>query len=100
MIKRLETVRESLASEQREMENGQETVKRFESELATATGPGREELTQVLPGRRRQVAEHRAAVVRLTAEETQLAADLATEQGRWTDINQRLDELERALSKR
>ena len=100
MIKRLETVRENLASEQRELANGQDAVKRFESELATATGPGREELTQILPGRRRAVAEHQATVVRLTAEESQLAADLATEQGRWTEINQRLDELERALTKR
>ena len=100
MIKRLETVRESLASEQRELANGQEMVKRFESELATATGPAREELTQVLPGRRREVVDHRTTVARLTAEESQLAADLATEQGRWTDINQRLDELERALSRK
>jgi predicted nuclease with TOPRIM domain len=100
MIRRLESVRENLASEQRELENAQEAVKRFETALVTATGPAREELTQVLPGRRREIAEHRATVGRLTAEESQLAADLATEQGRWTDINQRLDELERALSKR
>lgn len=100
MIRRLESVRDSLASEQRELANAQETVTRFESALPTATGPGREELTQMLPGRRREVAEHRVAVARFTAEEAQLAADLATEQGRWTDINQRLDELERALTKR
>ena len=100
MIRRLESVRDNLASQQRELENAQEAVKRFESTLPTATGPAREELLQVIPGRKREVAEHRAIVARLTAEEAQLAADLATEQGRWTDINQRLDELERALTKR
>ena len=102
MIKRLETVRENLASVQRELEAGQETVKHFESELASATVPAlqREELTQMLPVRRREVATHRTTVARLTGEEAQLAQDLALEQGRWNDINQRLDELERALTKR
>ena len=92
--------RDNLASRQRDLESAQEGLKHFESALATATGIAREELLQVIPGRKREVAGHRATVARLTAEEAQLAADLTTEQGRWTDINQRLDELERALSKR
>jgi len=36
----------------------------------------------------------------LSAEENQLTQDLTTEQGRWIEINQRLDELERTLAKR
>ncbi len=102
MIRRLETVRENVIAAQRALENEQEGVRNFESAIAsgTVTGQHREELVQVLPGRKRQVAEHRATVARLTAEESQISADLATEQGRWTDINQRLDELERALSRR
>ena len=102
MIRRLETVRENLTAAQRELENAQEGVKQFESGLASATTTAqmREELQQMLPGRRREVAERRATVARFTTEEAQLGADLATEQGRWTDINQRLDELERALARR
>jgi chromosome segregation ATPase len=102
MIRRLDIVRENLAAAQRELENAQEEVKGLESGLASATTPAqmREELQQMLPSRRRGVAERRATVSRLTTEEAQLGADLATEQGRWTDINQRLDELERALGRR
>jgi chromosome segregation ATPase len=102
MIRRLDIVRENLAAAQRELENAQEEVKQLESGIASATTPGqmREELQQMLPSRRRVVAERRATVSRLTTEEAQLGADLATEQGRWTDINQRLDELERALGRR
>jgi hypothetical protein len=41
-----------------------------------------------------------ADVQRLSTEETILAQDLASEQSRWADVNQRLEELERALERR
>jgi hypothetical protein len=47
-----------------------------------------------------EAVDRKATVASLTAEEGQLTQDLASEQARWTDINQRLDELERALGKR
>lgn len=102
MIRRLDSVRENLVSEQRELANAQEQQTRFEASLASgpATAGQREDLSQLIPRVKRGVADHRAAVARLTAEEGQLTQDLAVEQGRWTDINQRLDELERALVKR
>jgi chromosome segregation ATPase len=102
MIRRLETVRENLAAAQRELDQTQERVKTFESELAAGrvTGEHRDQLLQELAILKRHIVEHRATVGRLTAEEAQISADLATEQGRWTDINQRLDELERALTRR
>ena len=102
MIQRLNSIRDNLAATQRDLDAAQEGLKHFESELATptATGIPREELLRVIPGRKREVADRRATVARLTAEEAQLAADLTTEQGRWTDINQRLDELERSLIRR
>ena len=40
---------------------------------------------------------HRSA---LKAEEAELEQQIAAEQGRWTDINQRLEELERTLGRR
>jgi hypothetical protein len=39
-------------------------------------------------------------IQRLTAEEAMLANEVANEQSRWTDINQRLEELERSLGGR
>ena len=41
-----------------------------------------------------------ADVQRLRAEEAELANSVAAEQARWLDINQRLEELERALTRR
>jgi hypothetical protein len=37
---------------------------------------------------------------RLQHEETALGQEIAAEQGRWSEINQRLEELDRALSRR
>ena len=38
-----------------------------------------------------------AEVQRLSNQQIMLAQDLASEQSRWADLNQRLEELERAL---
>jgi predicted nuclease with TOPRIM domain len=76
-------------------------VKRYEAALASASTPiPREELTQAIAQAKRRAEERRIPVARLTAEEAQLTQDLTQEQGRWADINQRLDELERMLAKR
>ena len=101
MIRRLDTLRENLASQQRDLEKAQEQQKQMETTLSSGTtATERAEATVMLPHSKRAVADFKATVARLTAEEGQLSQDLAVEQGRWTDINQRLDELERALSKR
>ena len=101
MIRRLDGVRDSREGAERELANIQEQQRQAEDALTNGTGPvSREELTQVIAHAKREVADRKAAVVRFTAEENQLTADIATEQARWTDINARLDELERALEKR
>lgn len=41
-----------------------------------------------------------ADIQRLQAEEAQLQQQIATEQGRWVDINRTLEDLERAFAKR
>ena len=100
-IRRLEDVRDSLTTARDQMEAAQETVTRVEAQLAAgAPLPGRDELTQVLAHTKRELVEGKALVARLSAEESQLTQDLGVEQARWTEINQRLDELERALIKR
>lgn len=49
---------------------------------------------------KRELARVVADLQRLNTEEASVAAEAATEQGRWTEINQRLEELERALTRR
>jgi hypothetical protein len=39
-------------------------------------------------------------VQRLLTEESLLTQDISSEQNRWTEFNQRLEELERALARR
>jgi hypothetical protein len=49
-----------------------------------------------------KVAHARAAteLQRLQLDESGILQELASEQGRWTDINQRMEELERALTRK
>jgi chromosome segregation ATPase len=49
---------------------------------------------------RKEAARINADVQRLATEEAMLTQDVATEQGRWADFNQRLEEIERALARR
>ncbi len=47
-----------------------------------------------------ELARGRVTVQRLKDEEALLLQDIAAEQGRWTDLNQRLEQLERELARR
>ena len=104
MIRRLDAVHDALGPLQQDLATSEGAQKRVEERLASGTlaekGPLRAEFTMELPVRKRQVVGLKERVSKLAAEEMQLTADLAIEQARWTDINARLDELERALSKR
>jgi hypothetical protein len=60
----------------------------------------RERLEQFVAHFRRAVAQRTGDVQRLTAEEAMLANEVAGEQSRWTEFNQRLEELERSLGGR
>jgi predicted nuclease with TOPRIM domain len=102
MARRLDTVRDSLAGAQPHYENTRQRFKELQSAMAENREglPPRAELESLLANRRSEVSAAKTAVDRLTAEEAQLGQDLTVEQGRWTEINQRLDELERALIKR
>jgi hypothetical protein len=95
MIRRLDTVRDNLATAKRELDRARGVEKMFAGEGGK---PGATEDNGVLAGFKREVVAAQASVDRLIAEEAQLTQDLTVEQARWTDINRRLDELERALA--
>jgi hypothetical protein len=101
MIRRLDTVHDSLAGARRELEQMKVAQKMMEGGGdPEQPGAPKEDFGPMLGGVKKQVAAAQANVDRLAAEETQLTQDVTTEQARWIDINQRLDELERALAKR
>jgi chromosome segregation ATPase len=102
LVRRLETVRDALSAAQRELGNHQGALAQFEASMKDGSGPQpeREQMSHMIENFRREVARGSAEVQRLTAEESSLASDIASEQGRWTDLNQRLEELERTLGGR
>jgi DNA repair ATPase RecN len=101
LVRRLSEVRDSQAKAQAAYEQLRGAMNMFGKEHK----PGEptddaEGMEGVLGGLKTQVTAAKANVDRLAAEEAQLTADIATEQQRWVEINQRLDDLERALAKR
>ena len=98
MIRRLDTVRDTLGTARRDLDRAKGGLKM----LSGPPEPGvpQEDLGPMINGMKQEVAAAQATVDRLANEETQLTQDLTAEQARWLDINQRLDELERALAKR
>jgi hypothetical protein len=101
MIRRLDTVRDTLASSRRELEGFKGAQKMMEGgDERQEPGAPKENFGPILAGMMKQAAAAQANVDRLAAEEAQLTQELTVEQARWIDINQRLDELERALAKR
>jgi chromosome segregation ATPase len=53
-----------------------------------------------LPIVKQDLARATAEIQRLQMEESEAAAQVSSEQARWADINQRLEELDRALRRR
>ena len=100
MIRRLDTVRDTLATARREYDQIQGALKMLGQDRGGPPGAPQEDKESLLSGLTAQVAAAKANVDRLTAEELQLTADITTEQQRWIAINQRLDDLERTLAKR
>jgi chromosome segregation ATPase len=103
MVRRLDTVRDELAKARHELQSAQDEQSRVENALATGSLPNgmpREDAERMLRQTKLDVADRKPGVARLTAEETQLTGDIASEQARWTEINSRLDDLERALARK
>jgi len=57
-------------------------------------------MEDVLPRVKRDAMQAAAEVQRLQGDESSLLQDITNEQNRWTEFNQRLEELERALPRR
>lgn len=106
-IKRLDDVRTRLTEalkQQAELQRrftGLEDALKGSSRGATPSGnndgPPREELEHMHKVLRWELATATTEVQRLTAEESTYATDVANEQARWIEFNQRLEDLERTL---
>jgi hypothetical protein len=102
LIGRLEMTRERLAESHRAALEERDNCKSLETALATGGWhsdgqPSRETLEPMVTRCRTEMASTAAEIQRLTAEEAILAADLSTEQVRWSDLNRQLEEVEAVL---
>jgi chromosome segregation ATPase len=88
-----------LAVETRLRADAQGQVQRFEEMKSgnESLGIPRAELEGMLAEHRRTFGQHREAEQQLRSQESDLSAQIAAEQNRWQDFNNRLDELERSL---
>jgi chromosome segregation ATPase len=102
LIRRLDEMRAAVAEAQGEYDRRQEVSRRLEGALRTPRpdGPPIEELKAQQEAMPRELAQALTKLQRATADEGAMAADLANEQARWTDLNQRMEALEATLAPR
>jgi DNA repair exonuclease SbcCD ATPase subunit len=99
--RRLDSTRANLANTQREIVQHEEQIRNFEAGLRDTPEPqDRQAMEQQMEQLKRLAGTAQAEIQRLTIEEGQIANELASEQGRWAEINARVEELERALGRR
>ena len=105
MTRRLDTVRDALASARHELDEQQATLTSLQAPPTEKKEEGLAALIKSfgfvkIEDVQREVVARQETVNRLAAEEQQLLQQITAEQARWVDINQRLDELERTLAKK
>ena len=105
MIRRAETVRESVVRTEREATELQLEIARYEEAVKSADARSDREdfvraVTQQIGDAKRRTAALSTELQRLQGEESTLHQQIAGEQARWADINRTLEDLERALGRR
>jgi predicted nucleic acid-binding Zn-ribbon protein len=100
LVRRLEDIKASLAQAQKGLEETTERMSRFERLSREATDPEiRRESEEQFKGLKTVVTRATLDVQRLQNEEAALSQDISAEQGRWAELNRRLEELERSLGR-
>ena len=103
LVRRIDDGKAHLADTQREYEAAQQQLRGIEAGLrepAKPEGPPLAELQNMQREIERELARRASEVQRITADITVMETDLATEQGRWIDLNQRMEALEQSLIRR
>jgi chromosome segregation ATPase len=100
LLRRIETVRTSLAAAQRDEEKSRQDLALREEEFKSAPEPMQRAMEQIVATGKAAHARAATELQRLQVDESGIVQELATEQGRWSDINHRMEELERALTRK
>ena len=101
MIRRLETLREFIAKEEKEVATTQGQLAMMEKMFKTDGVPADDKnpMLGMIEGFKKGIAGGMADVQRLQGEEALLQQQIAAEQGRWAEINKALEDLERAFKR-
>ena len=101
LVRRLEEVRAALTPARRKLQESSERTETFEKiSRNSPVEEQRRDAEASLPHMKRELALDAADVQRLQSDEGMLLQDINSEQNRWTEFNQRLEELERSLPRR
>jgi chromosome segregation ATPase len=99
--RRLDDLRDAIAGAERESAEARERMAVQEDALPRiADAAERDALSSQVKMAKAMLSQKAAEVQRLRDQEAELTGVVATEDARWTEISQRLDDLERALSPR
>jgi chromosome segregation ATPase len=101
-VRRLDDARSALATITAKIADIADRVKTIEDDAGRGTRAVPEERAFEIELRelKREWARREEERIRLATQESDAAGQLAQEQGRWTDLNRQLEELERALTPR
>jgi chromosome segregation ATPase len=100
LIVKLDGIRDKLAANQRQATQRQQQLTHLEASIKDApNAEEREQASHMLAMMKGEITDSQTEVQRLTVEEATTAADIAAEQNRWSEFNQRLEELERTLGR-
>ena len=101
LVRRADGVRDELVAAHKQTGELQDRLRNGQRELdANPEAQRRSELQAWMADLKQQLARATAEIQRLQTEESEAAAQVSSEQARWAEINQRLEELDRALARR
>lgn len=100
LVRRAEELRSRISGTEGGLSNTQNRLEEAQRALEREVDPKmRNDLESMISELKRQIAQSTRELQRLQTEEADASSQVMTEQSRWTDINQRLEELERALAR-
>jgi chromosome segregation ATPase len=99
LLRRSEEARDHLTEAQRKYDQTQQQLRGIQEAIREPRpeGPPVAELQGALRETEREAARVAADIQRLTADSAAIDVDLASEQSRWIDLNQRMEALEQSL---
>jgi chromosome segregation ATPase len=101
LIRRGDVVRDALTAAHKRAGELRDRFGNLQRALEESTEPlHRSNIEGELPIIKQDLARATAEIQRLQTEESEAAAHVSSEQARWAEINQRLEELDRALARR